>query len=91
MRCPATHPIRIPAIALNVNFSNTKANQMLKWRLASDNYANTTAGGYSAHADWVNGWDEALFATVIKDCIQSRLDCHAHLAGGGKQMYGLSN
>ena len=87
MRCPASHPFRIPAIALNINFSNTKANQMLKWRLASDNYATTTAGGYSAHADWVNGWDETLFATVIKDCIQSRLDCHAHLAGGGKKMY----
>ena len=87
MRCPATHPFRIPAIAFNVNFSNAKANQMKNWRLASDNYASTTAGGYSAHADWVNGWDEQLLTVIIADCIQSRLDCHAHLAGGGKKMY----
>ena len=86
-RCPASHPVRIPAIAFNITYENKVANQMLKWRLASDNYPSTTAGGYSAHADWVNGWDETLFATVIKDCIQSRLDCHAHLAGGGKKMY----
>ena len=87
MHCPATYPIRIPAIAFNINYDSKVANQMLKWRLASDNYPSTTVGGYSAHADWVNGWDEQLFATVIKGCIQSRLDCHAHLAGGGKKMY----
>ena len=87
MRCPSSHPVRIPLITFNVNFSNTKANQMNNWRLASDNYSSTTAGGYSAHADWVNGWDEQLLSVIVKDCLQSRGDCHAHLAGGGKKMF----
>lgn len=85
--CPADHPVKIPAITINVNFSSTKANQMLNWRLASDNYASTIAGGYSAHADWVNGWDEKLLAGIIKNCIQAELDCHAHLLGDGRKMY----
>ena len=87
MHCPVSHPFRIPAIAFNINYENKVANQMLKWRLASDNYPSTTAGGYSAHADWVNGWDEQLFARVIADCIQARLDCHATMAGKDVKMY----
>ena len=85
--CPADHPIKIPAIAINVNYTITKANQAANWRLASDNYASTTAGGYSAHADYVVGWDKTLLPSIVKNCITSRLDCHAHLTGDGRQMY----
>ena len=85
--CPADHPVKIPAIAINVDYTITRANQAAAWRLASDNYASTTAGGYSAHADWVNGWDETLLTGIIKNCIKSRLDCHAHLTGDGRKMY----
>lgn len=87
MHCPTDHPVRIPAIAFNVDYANPVADDMKNWRFSSDNYSTTFPGGYSAHADWVNGWDEKLFAIILRDCIQSFADCHAHLAGNGKQMF----
>ena len=85
--CPATHPVMIPAITLNLNYKITVANQTNKWRLASDNYASTLPGGYSTHADWVNGWDEQTMAGIVKNCLQKNADGHAHLLCDGRTFY----
>ena len=85
--CPVDHPVRIPQITINVHYKNTVKDAMKNWRLSSDNYPTTIAGGLSAHADWVNGWDEKLFARVIAECIQARLDCHATMVGKDIKMY----
>ncbi len=86
-RCPTTHPVAIPLITLNMNFKIKANGQTTKWRLASDNYANTSPGGYSGHADWVNGWDEASMNGVVKNCLNANKDCHAHLLGDGRMFY----
>lgn len=86
-RCPSTHPVMIPAITLNLNYKITSANQTANWRLASDNYATSSPGGYSAHADWVNGWDEKTMAGIVKNCLNKDADCHAHLLGDGRMFY----
>jgi hypothetical protein len=86
-RCPSTHPVMIPSITLNINYKITVPNQTVNWRLASDNYATTSPGGYSTHADWVNGWDEKFMAGIIKNCLQRNADCHAHLLGDGRLYY----
>ena len=86
-KCPATHPIAIPAITENFFYKITSTSQIAKWRLASDNYANTSPGGYSAHADWVNGWDEKVMAGIVKNCLQKNLDCHGDLLGDGRTFY----
>ena len=85
--CPATHPVMIPAITINLNYKITVANQTNLWRLSSDNYSTTLPGGYSTHADWVNGWDEATMAGIVKNCLQKNADCHAHLLGDGRTFY----
>lgn len=82
--CPSSHPVAIPEISLNMTYKITSANQATKWRLASDNYANSSAGGYSGHADWVNGWDEATFAGIVRNCLNTSKDCKAHLLGDGR-------
>ncbi len=84
--CPASHPV-IPEISLNMTYKITSANQATNWRLASDNYAKSSAGGYSGHADWVNGWDEATFAGIVRNCLNASKDCHAHLLGDGRTYY----
>jgi Domain of unknown function (DUF1996)/Domain of unknown function (DUF4124) len=86
-RCPSTHPVMIPQITLNINYKITAPNQTVSWRLASDNYVTTSPGGYSTHADWVNGWDEKFMAGIIKNCLQKNADCHAHLLGDGRTYY----
>ena len=86
-KCPASHPIGIPQIAQTISYTVTADNQTKNWRLASDNYATSTAGGYSAHADWVNGWDTTIMAGWIKNCLNKDLDCHAHLLGDGRMFF----
>ena len=86
-KCPTTHPIALPQISVNFNFKVTTINQQSAWRLSSDNYSSSYAGGYSAHADWVNGWDENLITGVVKNCINKGVDCHAHLLGDGRMFY----
>ena len=86
-KCPSTHPVALPAITFNAKFKIKKANEALKWRLASDNYATTLPGGYSGHADWINGWDETVMAGIIKNCINAGRDCHAYLLGNGTTLF----
>jgi hypothetical protein len=86
--CPASHPVAIPLISFNIKFKINIPNQSANWRLSSDNYAfNGSNAGYSGHADWVNGWDEAFFAGIVRNCLNPSRDCRAHLLGDGRMYY----
>lgn len=86
--CPSTHPVAIPQITEVLYYKVNAVNETSKWRLSSDNYAfNGSNAGYSAHADWVNGWDEAAMASVVKNCINAKKDGHAHLLCDGRMFY----
>jgi hypothetical protein len=86
--CPASHPVAIPRITLNLRFRVTASNQALGWRLSSDNYAfNGSNAGYSGHADWVNGWDEGFFRGIVRNCLNAARDGRAHLLCDGRQFY----
>ncbi len=84
--CPTSHPIAITHLTVNVHYAPTS--NMNKWRLSSDNYLFDGANaGYSMHSDYVEGWDRALLEGFVKNCINARRDCHAHLTGDGRMMY----
>ena len=86
--CPASHPVPIPQITFNMRWKVTKPNEALTWRLSSDNYAfNGSNAGYSAHADYVAAWDEALFATLVKNCLNAKRDCGGDKMGDGRVYY----
>ena len=86
--CPTTHPVAIPQIAVNVHFRVTSVDKLEKWRLASDNYTfNGTNAGYSAHSDYVEGWDRTAMEGIIKNCINAKKDGHAHLLCDGRMFY----
>jgi hypothetical protein len=82
--CPASHPKAIPNIAMQVRWP---AKAVARWRLASDNYESTKPAGYSAHADWFNGWKPPVAEAWLKGCLATGLDCHAHLLGDGRSVY----
>ncbi|OQW70147.1 MAG: hypothetical protein BVN34_02360 [Proteobacteria bacterium ST_bin12] len=87
--CPATHPIAIPEITLNIGYKVTSSEGTKNWRLSSDNYAvNGYNSGFSIHADWVNGWDEAIITGIVKNCIVAGKNCEAHKLGDGRTIYG---
>ena len=85
--CPETHPVGIPLIAINMDYKITITGDYKKWRLASDNYATTSAGGISAHADWVSGWNQVFIQGFVDNCLNKDVDCHAHLLGDGRMIY----
>lgn len=80
-KCPASHPVALPHIQLNLNYKKADTSA---WRLSSDNYAATLPAGYSSHADWINGWSEGFLEGIVKNCLNANRDCHAHLLGDGR-------
>ncbi|HKP57639.1 MAG TPA: DUF1996 domain-containing protein [Polyangiales bacterium] len=81
--CPASHPVAIPAITMNVMYANPTGSSA-GWRLASDMYDASMPPGMSAHADWMEAWDPELVKTFVEDCLNPALDCHSHLLGDGR-------
>ena len=85
--CPATHPVPIPEITLNVYYYRTDPDSPQFWRLSSDMYDPAIPGGYSAHADWFDGWDVATKNTFVTNCTAAAKDCHGYLLGDGRTLY----
>ncbi len=88
--CPASHPVRIPEIAFNVNYDVTTAAGTSNWRLASDNYSGG-AGGNSLHGDWMNGWDETLSKKFVDNCLKAAKDCEGNQLGDNRYMDDIYN
>ncbi|MEO8313425.1 MAG: DUF1996 domain-containing protein [Pseudomonadota bacterium] len=83
--CPASHPVAIPSVQLNIKYAITAGQDVTKWKLASDNY--TGPGGYSMHGDlWFN-WQTDIADTWMNNCVKSAMDCHGFLLGDGRATY----
>jgi len=50
-------------------------------------YDTRVGGGYSAHADWFEGWRDDVKESFVRNCVNASRDCHAHLTGDGREMY----
>jgi hypothetical protein len=85
--CPSTHPVAIPEISFNVYYEVPAGTKSSSWRLASDMYDSKLPGGYSAHGDWMEGWDRQIAETFVKYCDQASKDCKSHLLGDGRMIY----
>lgn len=86
-RCPATHPVMLPIITEIFRWPVTAGANPSFWRLTSDMYPITTRGGYSAHADWMNGWAPAELETIVTRCLQASKDCGVNALGDGRVLY----
>jgi hypothetical protein len=85
--CPASHPITIPEITEHFDFPVTAASSPAHWRLTSDMYSASLKGGYSAHADWMNGWDAETLNTIVTQCLNRERDCLVGLIGNGTELH----
>jgi len=83
--CPATHPVPLPKVTQNVRY-RVPPSGMSTWRLVSDMYSGPA--GFSGHADWMNGWDAAVFQRVLDNCYRGRFDCRMNLLGDGQALLG---
>jgi len=84
--CPASHPVAIPEITINVLYPVTEEGAPARWRLASDSYDSSLPAGASSHADWFNGWKSEFVDSFVEGCERPAKDCHAHLLGNGERM-----
>jgi hypothetical protein len=85
--CPDTHPVPIPAISFNVLYPVPNGGDTAGWRLASDMYDASMPSGFSAHADWFDGWDPEVVKAFVANCINAAVDCHSHLLGDGRLIF----
>lgn len=84
--CPSSHPRAIPEISFNIRYK-IPSTGTTGWRLSSDMYSTSKPGGFSAHGDWFDGWNPTIRNMWVKNCDNAAKDCHAHLLGGGKEIY----
>lgn len=86
--CPTTHPYAFPEISINVRWKQATGLDVRGLKLASDMYGvPANRGGFSAHADWFDGWDPAVKEAFTNGCVRANKDCHAHLLGDGRGIY----
>lgn len=85
--CPASHPVPIPVISMNVHWKITAQSRPDRWRLASDGYEKELPPGLSAHADFFEGWNREIKAAFTRFCINEGRDCKAHLLGDGRTLH----
>lgn len=69
-RCPADHPVRIPQLVLHVGYPTSSADG-LELSTGPDSRGSTD----TAHADFMNGWDDERMAADTAACIVPRVRC----------------
>lgn len=70
--CPATHPVPVPAILMNVVYPTAGGPGAV---LASGN------SPYTGHADFFNAWDQPTLQMLVANCLNANVHCGA--TGGG--------
>ena len=64
-RCPATHPVAVPAIAVIFRYPT----------LGGPDFSLSSGGQYSAHADFFNAWRPGELKKLVNDCLNALVHC----------------
>jgi hypothetical protein len=64
-RCPADHPVAMPAIQVNLRYPTAGGAGLT---LAS-------GGQYSGHADFFNAWEQGVLNELVQRCLNGLLHC----------------
>lgn len=83
--CPASHPVALPEVSFHILWPVPADGSTRNWRLSSDTYSGPA--GYSAHADFMMGWDPAIAARWTAGCVIGAKDCGSHQLSGGWSIY----
>ena len=60
--CPPSHPVKVPLIRL-----------MIRYPIRSGEGVVLASGGqFSAHADFLNAWDERALTKLVDECFHDR-------------------
>lgn len=64
-RCPADHPVAVPALQVNVRYASAGGTGLV---LAS-------GGQYSGHADFFNTWNQMRLQALVNGCLNALRHC----------------
>jgi hypothetical protein len=65
-RCPATHPLAMPAISLIYRYPQLPAGAAVSL---------SSGGQFSAHADFFNAWNQATLQSLVDGCLNALRHC----------------
>ena len=85
--CPLSHPVAIPQITYRIRYM-VGPNGTRGWKLSSDMYEvnDSNPGGYSIHADWINGWNPEIMDRFVNNCLNQRVDCGTDFLNDGESL-----
>lgn len=83
--CPATHPVALPELVINVLYPVRPNDVTTRWRVASDTDPNLP-GGLTLHADYIGLWRADIVKAWTENCNNALKDCAAHMLGDGRVM-----
>jgi len=63
-RCPADHPVPVPALSLVYRYSAPVVD-------AAHTVFLSSGGQYSGHADFINAWNQHAFAQLVESCLNA--------------------
>jgi hypothetical protein len=64
-RCPSSHPVALPAISLIYRYPSAGGAALTL----------SSGGQLSAHADFFNGWDQAVLESLVEGCLNALRHC----------------
>jgi Domain of unknown function (DUF1996) len=64
-RCPADHPVALPALQVNFRYQST----------GGPGLTLSSGGQFSAHADFFNAWDQATLEQLVLGCLNALRHC----------------
>jgi hypothetical protein len=86
-KCPTTHPVALPGLSSHILYRasdiSAAGNNV---HLSSDMYSVNGNGGFSLHADFMEGWDDDIATTFTQKCVNENKDCRSHMIGDGRIM-----
>jgi len=71
-RCPASHPVAIPEIAMTVTYPRVSGGQL----------SLSSGSPYSGHADFLNAWRQSDLVDLVGSCLLRSRQC-SHFQGPG--------
>ena len=72
-KCPASHPVRIPELAILLYYPPQSS--LTGWKLSSDEMVPDAAPGSTLHADWIGGWQDETMKLWVGKCNRAMLNC----------------
>ena len=90
LSCPRSHPYYMPQFTISSFYRIAPGDDLDLWSLSSDHMFPRLPKGSTSHFDYFEGWDTAVKAMWVDNCIGRKLNCSGGDLGNGQQLKGAA-